>query len=419
MPKFVIQGPQTLAGEIAVSGAKNAALKAIPAALLAQGATTLTRVPQIKDVEVMCEIVRSIGGNVKQDENTILIDGRDLRTHEIAGELSGKARTSIMLVPVLLNRFGKAVIGHPGGCVIGRRPIDQFIAGFKAFGAKITDRGEAYEISAKKLQGTAYFFPFVSVTATETLMMLGTIADGTTVLKNSACEPEVISLAEYLNCCGARITGAGTDTIRIEGGAALKGGSYEMIPDRLETGMFAILAAATGSEIKITRCDPSHIESLLALFERMGVRYTKGEDWLSVTGSPGKYTSPEKVITHEYPGFATDLQPPLTVLLTQAQGTTLVHETIFEGRLFYVDLLNRMGANIILCDPHRALVQGPTPLRGKKIESPDIRAGIAMVIAGLIAKGETVIDNIYQIERGYERIEERLRGLGAQIIRSD
>lgn len=417
MSKFVIQGPQRFQGEIAVSGAKNAALKAIPAALLAQGASTLTRVPQLKDVEVMCEIVRSLGGKAEQKKNTVRIDAQGLSKFEIAGELSGKARTSIMLVPVLLQRFGKAIIGHPGGCAIGRRPIDQFLEGFKAFGAKIQDRGDAYEISAAELKGTEYFFPFISVTATETLMMMGIVAKGRTVLKNAAHEPEVASLAEFFNRCGADIKGVGTDVIAVEGGRPLKGTGYAMIPDRLETGMFAILAAATGGKIKITECDPSHIENLLAIFDRMDVQYAKGDGWLSVAGSPGKYVSPEKVITHEYPGFATDLQPPLTVLLTQAQGLTLVHETIFEGRLFYVDLLNRMGANIILCDPHRALVQGPTPLRGKKLESPDIRAGIAMVIAGLIAKGETVIDNIYQIERGYERIEERLRGLGARIER--
>lgn len=418
MAKFVIQGPQRLQGEIAVSGAKNAALKAIPAALLAQGETALRRVPQLRDVEVMCEIVRSLGGKAEQDASAIRIDAQTLSRFEIIGDLSGQARTSIMLVPVLLKRFGKAVIGHPGGCAIGRRPIDQFLEGFKAFGASVKDRGDAYEIFAADLKGTTYFFPFISVTATETLMMLGTAAKGATVLKNAAQEPEVAALADYLNRSGARISGAGTPTIYVEGASELKSaGSYEMIPDRLETGMFAILAAATGSRVRISKCNPEHVESMLVLFDRMGVSYSRGRDWLEVEKPTGILKSPGKVITHEYPGFATDLQPPLTVLLTQAQGATLVHETIFEGRLFYVDLLNRMGANIILCDPHRALVQGPTALRGKRLESPDIRAGIAMLIAGLMAKGETVIDNIYQIERGFEKIEERLRGLGAKIER--
>lgn len=417
MAQFVIQGPQRVEGQVAVSGAKNAALKAIPAALLTEGPTTLINVPKIHDVEVMLEVARSLGASATQDGAQVRIDPAGLQSAHLSGELAGKARTSIMLVGPLLLRAGEITLGHPGGCSIGRRPIDQFLTGFRAFGVEVEDEGGQYRFRAKRLRAATYFFPFVSVTATETLMMTAARIPGTTILKNAAREPEVQTLAQYLNRCGARIEGAGTSTIRIDGVSKLTAGTYEMIPDRLETGMFAILAAATGGAVKIVRCNPEHIESLLAIFERMGVRFERGDDWLAVHPTAGAYQSPGKVVTHEYPGFATDLQPPLTVLLTQAQGTTLVHETIFEGRLFYVDLLNRMGANIILCDPHRALVQGKTALRGKRIESPDIRAGIAMVIAGLIAQGETVIDNIYQIERGYENIEERLKGLGAKIER--
>ncbi len=419
MAKFIIQGPQELHGEIAASGAKNAALKAIPAALLMSGQTTLENVPAIKDVEVMLTIAKSLGARVTKANSRVTIDSTNLAIAEISRELAGKARTSIMFTVPLMLKFGKTTISHPGGCAIGRRPIDQFLEGFKAFGVRVEDTGEAYNFFAGKLHGATYFFPFVSVTATETLMMLGALTKGVTVLKNAACEPEVKALADYLNSCGAQISGAGTNTITINGVSGLIAGTYAMIPDRLETGMFAILAAATRSSIKITNCNPEHVESLLAIFDRIGIAYKRGKNELEIMRSLASYRSPGKVITHEYPGFATDLQPPLTVLLTQTEGLTLVHETIFEGRLFYTDLLNRMGANIILCDPHRALVQGPTALRGKQIESPDIRAGIAMVIAGLIAKGETVIDNIYQIERGFEKIEERLRGLGAKIQRAD
>ncbi|OGL65627.1 UDP-N-acetylglucosamine 1-carboxyvinyltransferase [Candidatus Uhrbacteria bacterium RIFCSPLOWO2_01_FULL_47_24] len=417
MSKFVIQGPQELAGEIAVAGAKNAALAAIPAAFLCGGITTLTNVPRIRDVETMLEIVQKLGANVKKDGHTVTIDPSSTVSHHITPELSGKARSSIMLVGPLLLAFGEVTIGHPGGCIIGRRPIDQFLEGFRALGVKVEDTDEGYKFSASNLKGATYFFPFVSVTATETLMMTAARIAGVTILKNAACEPEVKDLAQYLNRCGAKIEGAGTNTIYIEGVNKLSAGKWEMIPDRLETGMFAVLSAATRSRLRVTNCNPEHVESLLTIFDRMGINYAKGNDWILIEPSKKAYKSPGKVITHEYPGFATDLQPPLTVLLTQAEGLTLVHETIFEGRLFYVDLLNRMGASIILCDPHRALVQGPTNLRGKKIESPDIRAGIAMVIAGLIASGETTLDNIYQIERGYENLDARLAALGAKIER--
>ncbi|MDO8505731.1 MAG: UDP-N-acetylglucosamine 1-carboxyvinyltransferase [bacterium] len=417
MSQFIIQGPQKLEGEIRVSGAKNAVLKAIPAALLASGVTRLTNVPQIHDVRVMVDLISELGATVTVGDHELTIDPSTITSARIRSELSSKARTSILLVGPLLLKFGEVEIGHPGGCVIGRRPIDQFLDGFKALGVSIKDTGEGYRFSAKHLKGGTYFFPFVSVTATEALMMTAVLMDGTTVLKNAACEPEIAALGAYLNGCGAKISGAGGHTIIIEGVSELQAGNFEMIPDRIETGMFAILAAATRGTIRITNCNPSHVESLLSLFDRMGIAYNCDLDSLTVRGGNKPYQSPGKVITHEYPGFATDLQPLLTVLLTQTEGLTLVHETIFEGRLFYVDLLNRMGANIILCDPHRVLVQGPTELRGKTIESPDIRAGMAMVIAGLIAQGKTTIGNVYQIERGHENIEARLKVLGAKIER--
>lgn len=418
MPKFSIQGPSQLQGEITVAGAKNHALAMIPAALLADGESILSRVPDIRDVKVLLNIVENLGAKVHHEAGQARIDARALSSSTIVPTQSGQARASIMLIGPLLHRFGKATIGHPGGCAIGRRPIDQFLAGFQALGAEVQDTGEAYEFTAKQLKGATYFFPFVSVTATEALMIAAAGIPETTLLKNAAAEPEVIALAEFLKQLGAQIEGAGTHTICITGSRQLQSSSAAMIPDRLEAGMFAILAASTQSRVLIKECNPEHLESLLKIFELMGVNYKRGADWLEILAG-GVWRAPGKVVTHEYPGFATDLQPPLTVLLTQAQGATLVHETIFEGRLFYVDLLNRMGANILLCDPHRALVQGPTPLRGKRIESPDIRAGIAMVIAALIAEGETVIDNIYQIERGFENIEARLKALGAKIAKSE
>jgi UDP-N-acetylglucosamine 1-carboxyvinyltransferase len=248
-------------------------------------------------------------------------------------------------------------------------------------------------------------------------MMTAALANGKTVLKNAACEPEIPALAEYLNRCGAKISGAGTHTIVIEGVDKLGAGVYEVIPDRVEAGSFAILGALCGDPIRVTNCNPEHLEALLVMFDKMGVDYKTGADWLEV--SHGKKMTAVDIVTHEYPGFMTDLQQPFTVLLTQATGVSMVFETIFEGRLFYVDKLIQMGAHIIICDPHRIIVNGPSQLVGRRLESPDLRAGFALVLAGLIAAGETVIDNIYQIDRGYEKIEERLRALGAEIERVD
>jgi len=317
----------------------------------------------------------------------------------------------------MLLQTGEVAFPHPGGCVIGQRPIDYFLDGFAAFGVEIENRADGYTLFAKKLQPAQIMFPRVSVTGTEAMMMFATKVAGTTVLKNCAMEPEIPHLAEFLNSCGAKISGAGTPTIIIEGADSLSGGEYVTPPDRIEAGTFAILGAATQSEITVTDIEPSHLEIVWELLRKAGVQFTLTDNSVTMHPSPHLKGLPKDLVTHEYPGLATDLQAPFTVLMTQAQGNSLIFETIYEGRLFYIDKLNSMGANILMCDPHRVLVSGPTPLIGRKISSPDIRAGIALVIAGLVAKGETEIDNIYQIDRGYERIEERLQGLGADIKR--
>jgi UDP-N-acetylglucosamine 1-carboxyvinyltransferase len=271
-------------------------------------------------------------------------------------------------------------------------------------------------MSAKRLQGCEYYFTTMSVTATESLLMAATLAEGTTILKNAAMEPEIIYLAEHLNECCARISGAGSPTITIIGVEKLSGGETTVIPDRLEAGTFAILAAVTRSQLTIKQCRPDHIESLLAIFRKMGITVERGADWFKVVKVPDVLPA-YSVTTHEYPGFPTDLQSPLTVLLTQATGASLVHETIYDRRLLFTDMLTQMGANIIMCDPHRVVIQGPTPLHGRTLTSPDLRAGISMIIAASIASGKTEIDNAYQIERGYERIDERLRAIGLDISR--
>ncbi len=418
MEFYKIQGKNQLSGEIAVSGAKNFALKCFGAAILMDKPLNIARLPEIADVHRMMEIMSAIGVGVKHDEhnNTVQVDGSSVKSGDLRETSVGKIRASVLLIGPLLHRLGEVFVQHPGGCVLGKRPIDLFLDGFTKMGAEVEEKSDCFVLRTKRLKGATIVFPIISVTATEALMTTATIAEGTTVLKNAAQEPEVVALAEMLNRCGAKISGAGTSTIIIEGVEKLSGTEVECIADRLETATFAIMAAATRSEITITNCVVEHVEALLAIFDRMGVPYSRTENTLTIH----KYDHVLKAVdirTHEYPGVVTDYQAPLTVLLTQAEGLSMVHETVFEGRLFYTDLLNRMGAKIIMCDPHRVIVQGPAPLKAKMLESPDIRAGIAMVIAGLIAEGETTIHNIYQIERGYERLEERLQKLGAKIER--
>jgi UDP-N-acetylglucosamine 1-carboxyvinyltransferase len=417
MSKFIIQGPAKLSGEIEVKGAKNAALKIIPAAILSREKITINNLPNIEDTGRALELIEDLGAEVSRQNGKCEIQISELSKNELSPLLANKFRASIMFTAPLLARLGEVKFPHPGGCVIGAatRPIDLFLEGFKAMGAEIKENNDYYHIKAKKLKGCEYFFSTVSVTGTEALMMAAVLADGTTVLKNCAMEPEIPALAEYLNRQGARIIGAGTSTIKIEGVKEIKAGKFDIIPDRIETGTFACLAAAVKSEITITKCNPSHIESLLSIFQKQGIDFESGKDWLKI--KPVKSIKPYNIKTHEYPGFPTDLQSPYTVLMTQALGSSLIHETIYERRLLFTDMLAQMGADIIMCDPHRVVVNGPTKLYGKKLTSPDLRAGIAMIIAALAAEGQTEIDNIYQVDRGYEDIDGRLRGLGADIKR--
>jgi UDP-N-acetylglucosamine 1-carboxyvinyltransferase len=417
MPKFIIQGQKPLKGEIAVKGAKNSALKIIPASILSTETIKIKNLPEIEDIGKSLDLLSSLGASIRHRGDEVDIETKDINTGVLEPKLADKFRTSMMFVGPLLARFKEVRFPHPGGCVIGAggRPIDLFLEGFKALGAEIKVKDNFYEIKAQELRGNEYFFTNISVTGTESLMMTATLAKGTTTLKNCAMEPEIKALADYLNKQGAKIKGAGSPTIIIEGVKKLSAGTFKIIPDRIETGSFAIMAAATKSEITITNCEPNHVLSLLAIFKKIGIDFEQGKDWIKI--KPSKKFKPYNIKTHEYPGFPTDLQSPYTVLMTQASGLSIIHETIYDRRLLYVDMLSQMGANVIMCDPHRAVVNGPTPLHGKKLISPDIRAGIALIIAALIAKGETEIDNIYQIDRGYEKIDERLRKLGADIVR--
>lgn len=418
MSKFIITGGQTLKGEIAVSGAKNSAIKIIPAAILSEKPITIKNLPNIEDVDRSLELLESLGAHITRFKNGVTIEAKKIKTTTLDQKMADKFRGSIMFVGPLLARFGEVKFPHPGGCVIGAggRPIDLFIEGYKAFGAEVREEsGRFYHIKAKKLKPANYFFPLVSVTATESMLMTAAIIPGKTVLRNCAMEPEIEALAEYLNKQGAKIKGVGSPTIIIEGRKKLNAGTFTVIPDRIETGSFAILAAAAKAEIKITKCNPEHIMTLLTILKKIGVNFEVGKNWIQIKKS-GRLNASD-IKTHEYPGFATDLQSPYVVLMTQASGSAMIHETIYDRRLIWTDMLSQMGANITMCDPHRILVQGPTKLSGKRLMSPDLRAGIALVIAGLIAEGKTEIDNIYQIDRGYEKLDERLRRLGAVIER--
>jgi UDP-N-acetylglucosamine 1-carboxyvinyltransferase len=417
MNNFIISGPSKLKGEIKVLGAKNAALKAIPAALLSKETLTLKKVPVIEDIKIALKLIKKLGATVRQtQEHELTINTSKISSSELDEELTPKLRPATLFIGPLLLRTKRAVLPHPGGCAIGERPIDLFIKGFQALGATVNqDKNGNYQFEAKKLHGANFVFPQISHTATEALMITASLIEGeTTTLINCACEPEVEALATYLNSQGAYIEGAGTHTITIKGVKEISAGTYEMIPDRIEAGTFTILGVLTNSTLKITDCEPRHLDTFLNSLKETGALFEVGKDYI-LTKPSRKPLRAVDLKTQEYPGFPTDLQAPFVVLLTQCEKNSLIHETIFDGRLFYTDLLNKMGAKIIMCDPHRVIVEGPTPLFGGKVTSPDIRAGIALVLAGATSKKPTLIENIYQIKRGYENIASRLAAIGMKI----
>ena len=417
-PPLLIRGPSSIQGEVEVMGAKNGALKAFAAALLSDDPMRIEGVPIIEDIARQVELVEGIGGEVEWDKesHTATVKSAGVRTTKLSPGPFQRIRGGMALTGPLLARFGEVHFPEPGGCSFGRRPIDRFLRGFVLLGADVFFSGGYYHVSARaeRLQGARIVFPEKSVVATETLMMAAVLAEGKTVLVNAACEPEIPNLAGYLNAHGARIEGAGTPTITIEGVRAIRGGTFVNIPDRLEAAFFTVAAVAVGGTLRIVKCVPEHLEALLEVLREMGAQVEWGSDWISVHPSTELALVP-KVKTSEYPGLNTDQQPFLTTLLTQAKGQALVFETIHEGRLNVVDSLNKMGAKIITCDPHRIVVSGPTPLQGKPLVCLDARTANAFLIAGMIAEGETVLTNTYQLHRGFERLPERLRMLGVDI----
>ena len=425
MPAFIVQGGQILSGRVRPAGNKNAALPCITACLLATEPVTLSNVPRIRDVLDLLEIMESLGASVDWTAgNTVRIDASGVSAGDVDRELATRIRASLLLAGPLLARFGEVNLPPPGGDVIGRRRMDTHFLAFEALGGRVRLEG-GFNIKAERLVGTNVFLDEPSVTGTENAIMAAVMASGRTVLRNSASEPHVQDLCHQLNLMGAHVSGIGTNTLTIEGVRELHGAEFVIGSDHIEAGSFMGLAAVTGGTITIEDAPLEHLDSTLMGFRRLGVDCKPDGADLVVQGEgdhvirQDAFGAVAKIDDGPWPAFPADLTSIMVVTATQCRGTILIHEKMFESRMFFTDKLVGMGARIVLCDPHRAVVVGPASLRGSELESPDIRAGMAMLIAALGAQGTSRIQNIRQIERGYERIDGRLRALGAKIERED
>ncbi len=415
MAKFIIEGQQKLKGSIEVLGAKNAAIKMVAASCLINGITVLENVPDILDIQKIMVILKKLGVKFSQTNHKLLIDTTYLKKGNPDPILVGLIRASIILVGPLLARFKKVKISHPGGCTIGRRPIDQHLKAFRALGIKIRENQDYYEFEQDgPLLNNPIVFDKISVGATENILLFASLCEQQTVISNAAIEPEIIDLIEFLKKAGAKIE-VNNRRITIIGRHALKAVTHRVIPDRIEAGTFMIMAAVTNNPLKITGVVTDHLESLFEKFNKMGVEFEKRKDFVYIKKS--KEIKATDITTAEYPGFPTDLQPPMGVLLTQAKGTSKINEDIFENRLGYLNELKKMGADIKKISNKKAEITGPSILKGAKIHSLDLRAGATLIIAGLTANGITEISQAENIDRGYEKIENRLQNIGAKIKR--
>lgn len=412
MKKIRITGGNELTGEIKISGAKNSAVALVPASILSDDIVTIDNIPDISDIDALNEILEYLGAKVKRCDGTMVIDSSTIENKEIPEEISKKLRASYYFMSALLGKYKHVEMYFPGGCSIGARPIDQTLKGFKALGATIIEDNNKFIIDAKELHGGHVYLDMPSVGATINTMLAAVKANGTTIIENAAKEPEIVNVATFLNNMGAKIKGAGTNEIRIKGVSKLNKGFTEVIPDRIEAGTYTIAGALMGNNLKISNIIPEHIEALTLKLQEMGVDLEINNDNIIVS-KPDKYNS-VNVKTLGYPGFATDLQQPLTPLLTYCTGTSKLEETIYENRFQNIPYLNDMGANIVI-DKRKIYVTGPTKLVGKNVVATDLRAGACMVLAGLKAEGVTTISNVEHILRGYENIIEKLKNIGADI----
>ena len=412
MQKIVIKGQNELSGTIKISGAKNAVVSLIPAAILSDGIVTIDNVPDISDTRNLMEILDVLHCKYTYENETIIMDNKNVKNVSISEELSKKLRASYYFMGALLGKYKHVEIYFPGGCQIGQRPIDLHLKGFEKLGAAITLEGDKYTISADKLVGSRIYLDMASVGATVNLILAATMAEGTTIINNAAKEPEIVNVASLLNTMGAKIFGAGTSQITIQGVDKLGDARVECIPDRIETGTYVMIGTLLGNNLKITGIIEEHISALLSKLKDMGLKY-KIEDNSIVINKANKLKS-TSLRTQVFPGFATDLGQPMSVILTQATGTSRFVETIYENRMGHIKYLQNMGANIEL-NGNKAKITGPTELQGTFVEATDLRAGAAMIIAALIAKGTTEITHIEHILRGYEKIIEKLQNVGADI----
>jgi UDP-N-acetylglucosamine 1-carboxyvinyltransferase len=418
MDKFVIRGGTPLLGTVHISGAKNAALPCMAAALLTDEPVILENIPKVRDIETTRKLLTAMGAEVElgfgRAHHRTTIHCQNLAAPEASYELVKTMRASTLVLGALVARCGRARVSLPGGCAIGARPIDLHINGLERLGATIKQEHGYVEASANRLKGAEIVFDKITVTGTEDLLMAAVLAEGETVMQNCACEPEVADLAELLKKMDAKIEGAGTSTIRVKGVAKLKGAKHRIIPDRIEAATFIIAGAITGGDLNVADCNPEHLRALLQKLAEVGVKTAQNKESVRVMGdNPLKAAA---MTTEEYPGFPTDVQAQYMALATQAEGASVITENIFENRFMHAQELVRMGANIKI-ECRRAIVQGKSALSGAAVLASDLRASASLVLAALVADGETIIDRVYHIDRGYENIEEKLRGVGAQIRR--
>lgn len=407
-----IEGGHELTGTIRISGAKNSSVALIPAAILADDVVTICNVPEITDTDALSEILNYLGAEVRRASESIVINPKSIQNKEIPASISKKLRASYYFMGALLGKYKHVEMYFPGGCSIGARPINFHLKGFESLGATVEIQDDRYIVDAKELKGANIYLDFASVGATINIMLAAVRAKGTTIIDNAAKEPEIVNVATFLNNMGAKISGAGTSTIKIIGVTKLNGCFHEVIPDRIEAGTYTIIGALVGNYLKIDNIIPEHIEALTSKLLEMGVYLETGSDYL-IVNKPDKYKA-VNVKTLVFPGFPTDLQQPFMVLSTQCNGKSIVEETIYENRFMHIPYLNKMGANIEINGP-KAIIKGPTELKGEVVEATDLRAGASMVAAALIADGTTVINNIEHILRGYENIVQKLKDVGAKI----
>ena len=417
MTKYIVQGGHPLFGEVEISGAKNAAVAILPAALLVDGVCRIENIPQISDVTLSLKILEHLGAGIRViNRHTVEIDSSHIRSTRTSYELARKMRASYYLIGALLGRFGQAEVAMPGGCNLGVRPIDQHVKGFTALGAKVMVEGGFINASTEngRLKGANIYLDVVSVGATMNIMMAAVRAEGNTIIENAAKEPHIVDLANFLNSMGAQIMGAGTDVIKIRGVDRLRGGTYSIIPDQIEAGTYMAAVAAAGGRVRLKNVIPKHMDCISAKLVEMGVEIEEGDDEIVVSRAPEKRLTRTNIKTLPYPGFPTDMQPQIAVALCLAEGTSVVTEGVWDSRYRYVDEIRRLGAEIQV-DGKIAVIEGVDRLTGAPVQACDLRAGAAMVIAGLAAQGVTEVDQVQYIERGYEDIVRKLSGIGADI----